>query len=52
MSKTKTPAGNTEVIRVRIAKENAAAIRIAAAHEQRPFANMLNRILTEYFESK
>lgn len=48
MPKAKAPA--TEVIRVRITKQNAAAIRELAAAEQRPFANALNRILTEYFK--
>lgn len=47
MPKTKQP--ETEVVRVRISKENVNNIRIAAERDQRPFANMLNRILTAYF---
>jgi hypothetical protein len=47
MAKIKT--ASTEVIRVRINKEHALNVRIAAAKEQRPFANMLNKILSDYF---
>jgi hypothetical protein len=47
----KTKAAETEVLRVRITKQNAKKIRELAAAEQRPFANALNRILTEFFEA-
>jgi hypothetical protein len=42
----------TEVIRIRMTKENALNIRIQATNEQRPFANMLNKIITDYYKTK
>jgi hypothetical protein len=45
-------ATKTEVIRVRITRENAANIRAFAKAEQRPFANAINLILTDYFTTK
>jgi hypothetical protein len=45
-------ATKTEVIRVRVTRENAANIRALAKAQQRPFANAINVILSDYFTNK
>jgi hypothetical protein len=45
-------ASKTEVIRVRVTRENAASIRALAKAQQRPFANAINVILSDYFATK